>query len=171
MKTDKHPRHMAIERALLGVRERLPDMPYERLLAARLMTHAHKHSQELSNVVLKRHALNYATYSTMMVLYGNAGAGMSASELAAATGEKPTNLTRVCDELYARKLIRREPSSDDRRRIELRLTRAGERLIEEVQPEIWALVSRFYEGFSAAELEQLQSMLGRVLAASLGDRT
>lgn len=166
----KHPRHLAIERALVGVKQRLPDLPYERLLTARLMTHAHKQSQELSNVVLKRHALNYVTYSTLLVLYGAGGDGVSASDLAQATGEKPTNLTRVCDELYARKLIRREPGVDDRRRIELRLTRAGEKLIEQVQPKIWALVDRMYAGFSVAELRQLQTLVGRQLSSTLGDR-
>ncbi|HET8881257.1 MAG TPA: hypothetical protein VFM56_03705, partial [Solimonas sp.] len=95
----KHPRQLAIERALGGVRERLPELPYDRLLAVRLMLHAHKRAQELSNAVLKAHDLSYVSYSVLMVLFGAGSEGVSASELARATGERPTNLTRVCDEL------------------------------------------------------------------------
>ena len=167
MTTAKHARHIAIEQALAGVKRRLPDLPYERLLTARLMTHAHKQSQQLSNVVLKRHKLNYVTYSTLMVLYGADTRGLKASELAQATGEKQTNLTRICDELFARGLILREPSEDDRRCISLRLTAAGEALIETVQPEIWALVDQLYSGFSTAELQHMQAFLGRQLSVSL----
>jgi MarR family transcriptional repressor of emrRAB len=160
-----HPRHRAIERALSGAKQRLPALPYERMLTARLMTHAHKHSQQLSNEVLKAHDLNYVSYATLMVLYGAGADGIGARELSEATGEKPTNLTRVCDELHARKLLQREPGVDDRRRVMLRLTRSGEKLAERVQPEIWTVVERLYKGFTTAELRQLQGLLGKLLRA------
>lgn len=165
MSAGKHPRQLAIERALSGVRERLPELPYERLLAARLMLHAHKHAQELSNAVLKAHDLSYVSYSVLMVLFGAGSEGVSASELARATGERPTNLTRVCDELHARKLIVREPCSDDRRRVLLRLSRSGEKLAERVQPQIWRVLDRLYGDFTNAELRQLQALLGKQLLA------
>lgn len=165
----KHPRHVAIEQALGGARQRLPQLPYEQVLTARLMTHAHKQAQQLSNSLLKRHQLNYVTYATLMVLYGAGPAGINASELAKATGEKSTNLTRICDELLQRDLIEREPSANDRRCIMLRLSRAGETLIESVQPEVWELVNRLYAGFSERELQQMQNFLGRLLAAGLGE--
>ncbi|NGY05880.1 MarR family winged helix-turn-helix transcriptional regulator [Solimonas terrae] len=168
MSAGKHPRQLAIERALDGVRRRLPELPYDRLLAARLMLHAHKHSQELSNAVLKAHDLSYVSYSVLMVLFGADGEGLSASELAQATGERPTNLTRVCDELQARKLILRQPCSDDRRRVLLRLSRSGEKLAERVQPQIWAVVERLYGSFTNAELRQLQALLGKQLLATAG---
>ncbi|MFT4046043.1 MAG: MarR family winged helix-turn-helix transcriptional regulator [Solimonas sp.] len=160
-----HPRHRAIIHALSGAKTRLPALPYERMLAARLMTHAHKQSQQLSNEVLKAHDLNYVSYSTLMVLYGASADGIGARELSEATGERPTNLTRVCDELVARKLLQREPGVDDRRRVTLRLTRSGEKLAERVQPEIWKVVDRLYGGFSSQELRQLQRLLGKLLRA------
>lgn len=168
MSTDKHPRHRAIERALQGAKRRLPELPYERMLAARLMTHAQRQSQQLSNAVLRKHALNYGSYSVLMVLYGADPTGIGATELAQATGERQANLTRICDELHARKLIAREPASDDRRRVMLRLTRAGEKLAELVQPEIWRAVDRLYAGFTLAELRQLQVLLGKQLMTGTG---
>ncbi|WP_051278379.1 MarR family winged helix-turn-helix transcriptional regulator [Solimonas flava] len=165
MSQDRHPRRRAIERALAGAQTRLPELPYEHMLAARLMAQAHKHAQRLSNAVLKAHDLNYVSYSVLMVLYGAGGAGISARELSDATGEKPTNLTRVCDELCARKLLSRAPDAEDRRRVMLRLTRSGEKLAERVQPEIWNVVARLYGDFSTAELRQLQGLLGKLLRA------
>jgi MarR family transcriptional repressor of emrRAB len=99
-----------------------------------------------------------------MVLFGAGSDAVSASELARATGERPTNLTRVCDELHARKLIVRAPCSDDRRRVLLRLSRSGEKLAERVQPQIWAVLDRLYGDFTNAELRQLQALLGKLLA-------
>ena len=164
-----HPRHRAIVQALAGAKARLPELPYERMLAARLMTHAHKQSQQLSNEVLKAHALNYVSYSVLMMLYGAGADGLGARELSQATGEKPTNLTRICDELVARKLVQREPGIDDRRRVLLRLTRSGEKLAERVQPEIWKVVDRLYGNFTTAELRQLQGLLGKLLRNDAGD--
>lgn len=168
MSEAKHPRQQAIERALGGIRRKLPALPYDRILAARLMLYAHKHAQELNNAVLKAHSLNYVSYSVLMVLFGAEGEGVSASELARTTGERPTNLTRVCDELLARKLIVRQACSNDRRRVLLRLSRRGEELAERVQPQIWAVVERLYAGFTTAELRQLHKLLGKQLLASAG---
>lgn len=168
MSAAKHPRQLAIERTLGGIRRRLPELPYDRILAARLMLHAHKHAQDLNNAVLKAHALNYVSYSVLMVLFGTGGEGLSASDLAQSTGERPTNLTRVCDELQARRLIVRQPCSDDRRRVLLRLSRSGEKLVERVQPQIWAVVEQLYAGFTTADLRQLHKLLGKQLLATAG---
>ncbi|MGH8444431.1 MAG: MarR family winged helix-turn-helix transcriptional regulator [Solimonas sp.] len=158
-------RQRAIERALAGAKARLPDLPYELILAARLMSHAHKQSQQLINEVMKAHELNYGSYSTLMVLYGAGPEGIGARELSEATGEKPNNLTRLCDELHARKLLHREPGVDDRRRVMLRLTRSGEKLAEQIQPEIWAVVEHLYRDFTPAELRQMQRLFGKLLDA------
>ncbi len=169
MNQAKHPRQIAIEEALGGAQQRLPQLPFDQVLTARLMTHAHKQVQQLCNSLLKNFELNYVTYSTLMVLYGRGSQGLNASELAMATGEKSTNLTRICDELSRRGLIEREPSADDRRCILLRLSHSGEILVEEVQPQIWVLINQLYGDFSQEELQQMQKFLGRLLSAGLGE--
>lgn len=153
-----------VERRIAVTRKRLRGFPHERATLARLVTHVQKRQQELCNLVLRQHDLNYASYTALMMLYGSDGQRASASELAQASGEKPTNVTRIGDELLAKGLIERQPCSDDRRRVLLRLTTRGERLVEKFQPEIWPILDRLYGGLTAAELRTLTQLLRRALA-------
>lgn len=159
----------AVERRIATTRKRLRGYPHERVTVARLVTHLQKRQHELCNVVLKRHDLNYVTYTALMMMYGSADQSCSASELSQATGEKPANVTRICDELLHKGLIERYPSADDRRRVMLRLTRRGERLVEQFQPEIWPVLDRIFGGFDASELRALTQLLRRTLARIDGD--
>jgi DNA-binding MarR family transcriptional regulator len=88
-------------------------------------------------------ALQRATHATLHVLAGelaglnltaseiNAlanladGHGRSVSELGRATGTRPTTLTSVLDRLEGRGHITRSPRPDDRRRVQVELTRSG----------------------------------------------
>jgi len=54
------------------------------------------------------------------------------SDLAAALGSHPTSVTRLCDRLVRRRLIRRSEAAEDRRETDLHLTAAGRRLVERV---------------------------------------
>ena len=123
-----------IERVIEVTGARLQGYPQERVLLARLVTHVQKRQNDLSNTVLKRFGLNYVTYTALMMMYGSDDQTSTPSELANVTGEKPTNVTRICDELLEQGLIERYPSTVDRRRVVLRLSRKGERLVEKFQP-------------------------------------
>ncbi len=165
MDGEKHPRHLALERALLSIQTRIPELPYERMLAIRLLIHAHKHADRLNNELLKSHKLSYVSYSVLMVLFGAGENGVSASELSLATSEKPTNITRICDDFHARGWLERQPALDDRRRIELRLTAEGERLCRTLQPQLWPQLERMFVDFTEDEILQFQDFLGRLLRA------
>jgi MarR family transcriptional regulator, negative regulator of the multidrug operon emrRAB len=152
-----------VERRIEGTQRRLRGYPREWVLVARLITHVQKRQNDLSNAVLKRYGLNYVTYTALMMMYGSEDQTSTPSELAAATGEKPTNVTRICDELLQQGLIERYPSTSDRRRVVLRLSRKGERLVEKFQPELWDTLERIYGGFSAADLRQVAALLRQTL--------
>lgn len=152
-----------VERRIEVTRRRLQGYPRDHALLARLITHVQKRQNDLSNGVLKRFGLNYVTYTALMMMYGAEDQTTTPSELAGATGEKPTNITRICDELLEQGLIERYPSTTDRRRVVLRLSRKGERLVEKFQPELWQVLGRVYGGFSAADLRQLTALLRQTL--------
>lgn len=154
----------AVERRIEVTRRRLRGYPQEYARLARLITHVQKRQNDLSNLVLKRYDLNYVTYTALMMMYGSEDQTTTPSELSGVTGEKPTNITRICDELLEKGLIERHPSTADRRRVLLRLTRKGERLVEQFQPELWQTLERIFGGFSADDRRQLAQLLRRVLA-------
>jgi MarR family transcriptional repressor of emrRAB len=153
-----------IEQRIQVTRRRLPGYPLEHARLARLITHIQKLQTDICNVVLKPYGLNYVTYTALMMMYGSPDQTLTPSELSHATGEKPTNVTRICDELLHKGLIERYPSTDDRRRVVLRLSGRGERLVEQFQPKIWLALKRLYGGLSKSELQQAAGLLRRPLA-------
>ncbi|GAC1620092.1 MAG: hypothetical protein NVS9B10_01450 [Nevskia sp.] len=158
-----------VERRIATTRKRLRGYPHERVTVARLITHVQKRQSELINVVLKRHDLNYVTYTALMMMYGSDEQTLTASQLSQATGEKPNNITRICDELLGQGLIERYPGVEDRRRVVLRLTRKGAALVERFQPELWQMLERTFAAFEGTELRALTGLLRKMLARLDGD--
>jgi len=153
-----------VEHRIEVTRRRLPGYPLDHARLARLITHIQKLQTELCNAALKPFALNFVTSTALMMMYGSEDQTSTPSELSSATGEKPTNVTRICDELLHKGLIERYPSTSDRRRVVLRLTAQGEHLVEQYQPKIWEAMDQLYSKLSKAELQQVTSLLRRTLA-------
>jgi MarR family transcriptional repressor of emrRAB len=161
---DRQDSFSEVDKRIEGTRRRLRGYPQEQVRLARLIIHVQKRQNELTNLVLKRYDLNYVTYTALMMMYGADDQTTTPSELSGATGEKPTNITRICDELLDKGLIERYPSTEDRRRVVLRLTRKGERLVEQFQPELWDTLERIFGGFNGGEMRQLSGLLRAMLA-------
>ena len=66
-----------------------------------------------------------------LVIVGSA-ARTTVSDLAAALGTHPTSVTRLCDRLVRKGLLRRMEAATDRREVDLLLTATGRRLVERV---------------------------------------
>ncbi|MBV8062620.1 MAG: MarR family transcriptional regulator [Nevskia sp.] len=153
-----------VDKRIELTRRRLRGYPQEQVRLARLIIHVQKRQSDQINLILKRYGLNYVTYTALMMMYGSDDQTTTPSELSGVTGEKPTNITRICDELVEQGLIERYPSTDDRRRVVLRLTRKGERLVEQFQPDLWQALQRIFGGLGAAQTRQLTGLLRAVLA-------
>lgn len=161
---DRQDSFNEVDKRIELTRRRLRGYPQEQVRLVRLINHVHKRQNDRTNLVLKRYDLNYVTHTAMMMMYGAEDQTTTPSELSEATGEKPTNVTRICDELLEKGLIERYPSTEDRRRVVLRLTRKGERLVEQLQPELWQSLEHVFGGFNAGEMRQLTGLLRAVLA-------
>ncbi len=90
----------------------------------------------------------------------------SQKEIAVAAGMKPSFLVKILDSLTARGLLVRQPSPNDRRRQNLRLTAAGESLRDQIYACHMAGNDEFFEeaGFSAEERETLFRLLQKLTA-------
>ena len=148
---------------LQNLKRRIPGFPLEKMRLLRMTYHLQKNMRELANAVLKEQDLVDATYLVLAVLYGSENETASASELCQACHEKPANMTRLCNELELRSLIRRDSHPADRRAVMMSLTPAGRRTIEPVLPRVWQTTLRAYDGFNDTELQQLDDMFSRQL--------
>jgi MarR family transcriptional regulator, negative regulator of the multidrug operon emrRAB len=114
---------------------------------------------ELLNSELLPHGLNHVAYFAMMMLHANPEQLANPSELGAAIGETRANMTRICDDLVAKGWMNREPSSLDRRRIDLSLTQAGVDILRTVVPGLHARQQKVLGQFSRAEKDTLTALL------------
>ncbi|EIT68296.1 MULTISPECIES: MarR family winged helix-turn-helix transcriptional regulator [Hydrocarboniphaga] len=153
-----------IEARLRHRRQQLGRLPYERLALMRLLTHLHKRTQEALSVVLAAHGLTPATYEVVMALYDQPDQTLTASELCQASGEKPANLTRICDGLVAAGWIVRKPDDADRRAVRVSLTPAGHEHVSRVQPEVWPVIENLTAMLDAQDVLRLTRLLRPMVA-------
>jgi MarR family transcriptional repressor of emrRAB len=151
------------EQRLRRVQARVPGFPFEEMLLVRMASYLQKALRDRSNAALRKYALGDTHYTVLAILYGSLDETSTASELSEACNEKPANLTRVCDELAAKDLIKRSPKPGDRRAVMISLSDQGRALIERILPEVSADITSVYADFTPAELEQLSALTARVL--------
>ncbi len=92
------------------------------------------------------------------------GMGTTAAELARVTCADTGAMTRLIDRLEAKDLVRRVPSEQDRRVVQLELTPEGTRLCREIPYGLARVMNATLRGFSRDEVETLKSLLQRMLA-------
>ena len=87
----------------------------------------------------------------------------SASDLCKGISYDAGAMTRMIDRLESKGLIRRDRRPEDRRVVYLELTEAGKRAYPRMRAVSLGVVNRFLQGFSQAEVRQLESYLSRML--------
>ena len=126
--------------------------------------------QERLGKLLQPHELSSMGYITMMALYSRPENLANPSELSDATGETRGNMTRICDELVDKGLMRRVPNAEDRRRVDLSLTEAGMALLNGIAPQLRRNADEFYQrNFTKTEKDTLQKLLNQYSSALAAD--
>lgn len=88
----------------------------------------------------------------------------SPNQLAAAVGTDTAGMTRLLDRLAGKGLLSRQKHPADRRAIVIELTESGRALLPQLAPVFGQASQLLFTDFSAAELDGLNGMLGRMLA-------
>jgi DNA-binding MarR family transcriptional regulator len=111
--------------------------------------------------LLARYDLSWVAFTVLWVLWiwGEQETGHVAAEAGITKG----TLTGVMKTLQARRLIRRLPHRDDRRRVSIGLSKAGERLIERLFPEFNRHETLAVSALTGAEQLELARLLRLVL--------
>lgn len=153
-----------MERLIRRLADQVPGYPFQLALCARLSGQMEKRMAEAGNTVLRPLQLTYVLYQTMMIIFGGEEGHIAPGEIALLTGERPNNVTHICNELEKRGLITRTPGAEDRRRVHVTLTAAGRRLLAKAQPLIWEKWRQRFDGVSEHDLAALPDLLRRQLA-------
>jgi len=111
---------------------------------------------------MARHGLTDAQWKPLWLV--KAGRASTAIELAREMDIDAGAVTRMVDRLEAKGMMERVRSGEDRRVVNLRLTKAGEATAAEVPHVLAAVNNDFLRGFSEAEWKQLKKLLARLAA-------
>ena len=124
----------------------------------RTATAVRKH---MERAVLKSHSLSWSAFVILFVLriWGKQESRVLAAEVGVSGG----TLTGVLDTLERKGLASRHPVTSDRRRVEVVLTNAGTRVVNEGMPAINSVESRVTGGLDEDEKEMLARLLRKVL--------
>lgn len=111
--------------------------------------------------LLTDYDLSWVAFTVLWVLW--IWGAQETGHVAAEAGITKGTLTGVMKTLQSRKLIKRIPHHDDRRRVSIGLTKAGERLIEQVFPEFNTHETLAVSGLTVPEQHELARLLRLVL--------
>lgn len=106
------------------------DAEYQRLLAFR---NALRRFDQWSRQAAESHGLTHAQHQLLLAVRGSrTDGGPSVGEVAEALLVRHHTASELVDRTHALGLIERSRSAQDARRVQLRLTAAGERVLEEL---------------------------------------
>ena len=117
----------------------------------------------LQREVLAPIGLNYAEVTTIGLLRTARPAALSPTDLRQRVGQSSAGMTRILDKLEADGLVRRVDLADDRRRVDVHLTRRGAELAEASFSALYAAVSAVLATLGKRRREAIASSLDALL--------
>ena len=111
---------------------------------------------------LKPHRITATQYNVLRILRGAEPDGLCRNEVGARLVRPVPDVTRLLDRLEAAKLIGRQRGGEDRRYVVTRITKAGLRLLDQVQQRIDEIHEEQLGHLDEAQLRQLVALLAVV---------
>lgn len=109
--------------------------------------------------LFREHGLSSPQYNVLRILRGEGGDGLPCLEIASRMVTAVPDITRLVDRLESSKLAKRVRSTEDRRVVRVRITPAGQRLLEKLDGPVLDLHRRLLDHMTRAELSELSRLL------------
>ncbi|MDW8848956.1 MarR family transcriptional regulator [Flavobacterium sp. MMLR14_040] len=111
------------------------------------------------NEILKFHTLSKEQYDVLVLLRNLNGMCANMYMIQERMTSKTSNTTRLIDKLLHKELVTREECSENRRKIDITITRKGIALLEEVAPKVLAYETKLADNLTSDEKENLNILL------------
>jgi MarR family transcriptional regulator for hemolysin len=135
-------------------------MAYEML--PYLMTRVTARTNQLWVRQLRDHGLTIGRWQVLNVL--SAYDGSRIGTIADLSGGEQAAVSRVIDQMERDNLVKRRPSLNDSRAVEVWITQLGRDTYDELMPEAKAFVKRMVRTLSDTEIKQMTSLLERLFS-------
>ena len=116
--------------------------------------------------VLEPWKLSLAQYNALRIIRGAGTAGIATLAVRERMIEEGTTITRIVDRLEEAGYVERERSTPDRRQVVCRVTAAGAKLLDKIDPLIDAADEAVVSELDARELAQLVDLLDTIRGAN-----
>ncbi len=140
----------------------MPETPVAAILLTRLLLNIGRGMATMLEQRIRPFGLAEAEFRVLTTLFSQPEGVAHPSDLCVRTSQSPANMSRISDALVSRDLITRVLSSQDRRRMVLRITEHGEELVRRLLPQLHAPLKQMYGEFTDAELQRLIGQLKRL---------
>jgi len=114
---------------------------------------------EKFNVVLKPYDLSGEQYNVLRILRGQKSNPANMFLIQERMVAKTSNTTRLVDKLLLKDLVTRNVCPENRRKIEVAITKKGLDILTELDPKIIDHENHFAKNLNSDELEQLNALL------------
>jgi MarR family transcriptional repressor of emrRAB len=161
---DKPSSFQSFEQAMQDLSRRLASRATLReSVIVRLFQHVAQRLNDFMDEPFREHGLNTTLWTSLVVIYASPEHRLKPSELSVFMNSSRTNSTRVARQLQEHGLVDRQADASDGRQLFLRLTRKGVAFVESFLPARRAHIREALEDFSAAEVDELERLLRKLL--------
>jgi len=151
-----------VEANLRGTARRVPQLPLTEILICRVALILGRDLTAHLERMLQPTELTESEFRVLMALFAQNGTA-SPTDLCGAMAQSPANLTRIADTLVGRGLVSRHLDAADRRRMQLQMEPAGERLVEALLPQMCTGITTGFAAFSEQDKQALLAGLKKLL--------
>lgn len=151
-----------IEANLERLRVRFPALPLEEVLILRLiLLLAHDFGMTLEHHI-RPFGLGEGEFRVLTALFSQPEGAAHPTELCARASQSPANMSRISDALVREDLITRGACASDRRRMVLRISEKGDKLVHAILPPMFDRMRTLYGAHSAEDKRVLIASMKRL---------
>ena len=149
----------------MSVRERLQQDRFEHIAEEAMvgLLLVGGHLMQRVNDLCARHGITHSQYNVLRILAGQPE-GHARCDIARRLIDRSPDVTRLIDRLERAGLVERGWSPQNRRLSVAKITPAGQKLLDDMKPEMCALHRKMAESLSAADLEALVRITNQLAA-------
>lgn len=111
------------------------------------------------NAVFRRGGLTEQQYNVLRILRGRYPESVNLCDIQERMIDKNSNATRLVEKLRQKDLAERHICPDNRRKVDIRITEKGMKLLSELDPELEEKIGQLFQNLDEKEIRQLDDLL------------
>lgn len=136
-------------------------LPLEKRVLLHLQMTSSAVTQKTS-MLLKPFDISLQQFNVLRILRGQTKNIMNQREIQDRMVHKMSNTTRLVNKLYDKNLVEREICKKNRRKVEIKITPAGKKMLEKIDPLMLNTEQELVAGFSKQEIQLLDNLLDKL---------